>query len=81
MLRDGADSPDPAQREAARAVLQSAPALEPLEVADVLLEAVGRGEFLALPHPEVLDFFRRKSGDYDRWLAGMQRHRRSLDGP
>jgi len=81
MLRDGADSPDPAQREAARAVLQTAPALEPLEVADVLLEAVGRGEFLALPHPEVLDFFRRKSGDYDRWLAGMQRHRRSLDGP
>ena len=29
--------------------------------------------FLILPHPEVLEFFRRKGSDYDRWIAGMQR--------
>ena len=26
-----------------------------------------------LPHPEVLEFCRRKADDYDRWLAGMRR--------
>ncbi len=29
--------------------------------------------FLILPHPEVLEFFRRKAADYERWLAGMRR--------
>ena len=29
--------------------------------------------FLILPHPEVLEFLRRKGADYDRWLAGMRR--------
>ena len=31
--------------------------------------------FLVLPHPEVLDYFRRKADDYDRWLRGMRRLR------
>jgi len=29
--------------------------------------------FLILPHPEVLDYMRRKTNDYDRWIAGMNR--------
>ena len=29
--------------------------------------------FLILPHPEVAEYFRRKAGDYDRWLRGMRR--------
>ena len=29
--------------------------------------------FLVLPHPQVLDYMRRKTADYDRWLAGMRR--------
>lgn len=44
---------------------------------DVVVEAVVKGleaeEFLILPHPEVLTFFRRKAEDYDRWLAGMRK--------
>ena len=43
--------------------------LEPEEVADRVLEAIAAETFLVLPHPEVLEFFRRKSADYDRWLA------------
>ena len=29
--------------------------------------------FLILPHPEVLEYFRRKADDYERWLRGMRR--------
>ena len=47
--------------------------LEPEDVADVVVEGLRDGRFLILPHPEVLDFFRFKAGDYDRWLAGMRR--------
>ena len=37
-----------------------------------------RRAFLVLPHPEVLEFFRRKGADYDRWLAGMRRLQASV---
>jgi NAD(P)-dependent dehydrogenase (short-subunit alcohol dehydrogenase family) len=47
--------------------------LEPDEVADAVVEGLRAERFLILPHPEVLTFFRRKAGDYDRWLAGMRR--------
>jgi hypothetical protein len=33
-----------------------------------------------LPHPEVLDFFRHKGADYERWLAGMRRLQRQVRG-
>ena len=46
--------------------------LEPEEVADVVLAALDREQFLILPHPEVLTFFQRKALDYERWLAGMR---------
>ncbi len=36
--------------------------------------------FLILPHPEVLEFFRRKGSDYDRWIAGMQRLQAHVEG-
>ena len=47
--------------------------LEPADVADAVVAGIDAEQFLILPHPEVLEYFRRKSSDYDRWLRGMRR--------
>ena len=47
--------------------------LSPEQVADAVIEGLSDERFLILPHPEVIDYFRRKADDYDRWLAGMRR--------
>ena len=47
--------------------------LTPEEVAEAVIEGLADERFLILPHPEVIDYFRRKASDYDRWLAGMRR--------
>jgi len=47
--------------------------LEPDVVADACLEAIEKESFLVLPHPEVLDYMRRKTEDYDRWIGGMRK--------
>lgn len=49
--------------------------LEPEQVADAVVDALRDERFLVLPHPEVLEYFRRKADDYDRWLRGMRRLR------
>ncbi len=51
----------------------AAGALDPAEVADIVVQGLAKEEFLILPHPEVSEYFRRKSSDYDRWLRGMRR--------
>ena len=56
----------------------TAGALEPEAVADVVVQGIADERFLILPHPEVAEFFRRKAGDYDRWLRGMRRMRHSI---
>jgi NAD(P)-dependent dehydrogenase (short-subunit alcohol dehydrogenase family) len=47
--------------------------LEPDAVADAVVRGLGAESFLILPHPEVLEYFRRKASDYERWIRGMQR--------
>ena len=47
--------------------------LEPEAVASAVVEGLDAESFLILPHPEVLEYFRRKAADYDRWIRGMQR--------
>jgi len=42
------------------------------DVASAVVEGIRKESFLILPHPIVLDYFQRKSLDYDRWIAGMQ---------
>ena len=49
-------------------------------VAECVVEGLRREEFLILPHPEVLSFFQRKAGDYERWLRGMRRLREKVMG-
>jgi len=48
------------------------------EAAGAVVEGIRKELFLILPHPQVLDFFRLKTEDYDRWLRGMQRLRQKL---
>jgi NAD(P)-dependent dehydrogenase (short-subunit alcohol dehydrogenase family) len=43
------------------------------EVAEFVIRGLETETFLILPHPEVLEYFRRKGADYDRWLGGMRR--------
>ena len=47
--------------------------LEPEDVAEACVRSIEAEEFLVLPHPQVLEYMRRKTGDYDRWIRGMQR--------
>jgi NAD(P)-dependent dehydrogenase (short-subunit alcohol dehydrogenase family) len=50
------------------------------QAAGAIADGIEAGGFLILTHPEVLGFFQRKAGDYDRWLAGMRRVRDGLRG-
>jgi NAD(P)-dependent dehydrogenase (short-subunit alcohol dehydrogenase family) len=63
------------------AVRSAGEILAPEDVADAVVAALAEERFLILPHPEVLEFFRRKGSDYDRWLAGMRRLRRASETP
>ena len=47
--------------------------MEPEELAEVVIDGLRAERFLILPHPEVLEYMQRKTGDYDRWLKGMNR--------
>jgi NAD(P)-dependent dehydrogenase (short-subunit alcohol dehydrogenase family) len=47
-------------------------------VADSVVEGLAAETFLILPHPQVVTYMQRKSGDYDRWLRGMVRLRDSV---
>lgn len=54
--------------------------IEPEDVAEACVRAIEAETFLVLPHPEVLEYMRRKTGDYDRWLGGMRRLNRRYRG-
>jgi hypothetical protein len=73
MLAEGHEDEGVGGEIGVRQVTSAGPVLEPEEVARCVIEAIGDGRFLILPHPEVLRFFQRKASDYDRWLAGMRR--------
>jgi NAD(P)-dependent dehydrogenase (short-subunit alcohol dehydrogenase family) len=71
-------SDDPVARLAANAVRNAGEVIGPEVVADLTVEAVGDGRFLVLPHPAVLDMYRQKGSDYERWIAGMRRYQGTL---
>ncbi|MFO1199610.1 MAG: SDR family oxidoreductase [Burkholderiaceae bacterium] len=50
------------------------------DVADCVVAGIEREEFLILPHPQVIEYFQRKAGGYDRWLGGMRKFAARLAG-
>lgn len=54
--------------------------IEPEAVAEACVKALDAEDFLILPHPEVLDYMRRKSSDYNRWIGGMRKLNRAYRG-
>ena len=64
---------------AVESVRSSGALLAPEDVAEAVVRGIAEERFLILPHPEVLEYFRRKASDYDRWLAGMRRLRRAVE--
>ena len=54
--------------------------IEPEAVADACMRAIEAEDFLILPHPEVLEYMRRKAADYSRWISGMKKLNRKYAG-
>ena len=52
--------------------------LTPENVADSIIAGLAEEIFLILPHERVRLYMQRKASDYDRWLNGMRRFRRSF---
>lgn len=55
-------------------------AMEPEEVAEVVLQGLRDGRFLILPHPEVAGYYAGRAAEPDRWLAGMRKLQRRVFG-
>ncbi|WFR72254.1 SDR family NAD(P)-dependent oxidoreductase [Prescottella defluvii] len=79
MIGDASDSSDRQTRSAAATITRAGQVMTPEEVARQTIDGVARDQFLVLPHAEVADFRARKAADIDRWISGMQRHRRATD--
>lgn len=52
--------------------------MSPQDVAASALDGLEQGKFLILPHAQVRDYFRNKAENYDRWVGGMRKFRRTL---
>jgi NAD(P)-dependent dehydrogenase (short-subunit alcohol dehydrogenase family) len=78
LLRGMSDSPDAEIRVAGAAVTSAGAVIGPDAVAALVVQAIAEQTFLVLPHPEVLTMYQQKGADYERWIAGMRRYKRSL---
>lgn len=67
------DSGETGQRLLARG------ALDPDEVADEVVEALGDKRFLILPHPEVAEYYAARAAGPEKWQAGMRKLQRKLE--
>lgn len=79
LLRGMVDSDDPDVRMAGTAVAVAGEVIGPDAVAASVVTAIENGTFLVLPHPEVLQMYRHKGADYQRWIAGMRRYQSTLE--
>jgi NAD(P)-dependent dehydrogenase (short-subunit alcohol dehydrogenase family) len=60
--------------------LLDADAITPEAAADAVLAGIADGKFLILPHPEVAQMYAGRAADPDRWLGGMNKLQRHLEG-
>ena len=54
--------------------------IEPDALAEIVVQGLREETFLILPHPQVQEYMRRKTADYDRWISGMARMVKKLTG-
>ena len=69
---------DPEVKLGASSIVQSASVISAADVASVTVAAIEENRFMVLPHAELLEMYRHKGGDYDRWVSGMRRYQRTL---
>ncbi|MGO9957615.1 MAG: SDR family oxidoreductase [Solirubrobacteraceae bacterium] len=79
MLQSSVQELSDIERAALASVRVAGDVLSPADVAEAVVRGLEEERFLILPHPEVLDYFRHKASDYDRWLDGMRRRRRAVE--
>lgn len=54
--------------------------MEPEDLAEIVIAGLRSERFLILTHEQVLEYMRRKTSDYDRWIGGMNRFMKKLNG-
>ena len=54
--------------------------MSPEDCVEAVVRAIEAETFLVLPHPEVLDYMRNKTNNYDRWIGGMKKLNRRFQG-
>lgn len=47
--------------------------MEPEDAAEACVRAIRDETFIATTHPQVYDYMRNKTADYDRWIGGMRK--------
>jgi NAD(P)-dependent dehydrogenase (short-subunit alcohol dehydrogenase family) len=60
-------------------LLLAGSAISPEQVAETVVEALGDGRFLILPHPEVAGYYTGRASDTDHWLTAMRKAQAVLD--
>lgn len=48
------------------------------EFAERVIAAMRAGQFMIRPHEQVVEYFKHKAEDYDRWIGGMRKLRRMI---
>lgn len=51
-------------------------AITPDQCADYVVTALEKEEFLILPHPEILDYFKSRANHHERWLHHMRKEQK-----
>lgn len=55
--------------------------LSPAQVAEAVVQGLKEESFLILPHEQVAQYHLNKAQNYDRWIGGMRKLRRSMPPP